>query len=190
MSTMQLFRPQINSRELSLVSAFIAIGAATRIVLGRLALEMPPPVFGVLIKVGLTETMAFFSGFVFGPGAGFLTGALIIVISDIYTFPGPWTPFIAAIIGLFGLIAGIIRRYVDPLGPVKLGLCAAALTVLSEFLQNSWVTLFYGLPIIVTMMNGLPSAITALVNNVVIIGASGPRVIRLIRGAAQRHMAP
>jgi hypothetical protein len=58
----QLIR-HINSRELCFMSTFIAIGAATRIVLGRLALEMPTPMYGILIKVGLTETLTFISGF-------------------------------------------------------------------------------------------------------------------------------
>jgi len=186
MSTMQLFRRQINSRELSFMSAFIAIGAVARILIGNLALESPAPVFGIFIKIGLTETLTFISGFVFGPGVGFLTGALIIVTSDLYMLPGPWTPFIAAIIGVFGIGAGIIRRYIDHPSPLTLGLCAALLTILSETLQNSWVALFYGVPMVATMITGLPSLVTALANNVILIGTAGPRVIKLVQGATDR----
>lgn len=168
------------------MSAFIAIGAATRIVLGTLALEMPSPIFGILIKVGLTETLTFISGFVFGPAVGFLTGALIIIISDLGMIPGAWTPFIAAIIGLFGVGAGLIRRYVSHPGSLTLGLCAALLTILSEFLQNSWVALFYGIPIWATMITGLPSVVTALINNVILIETIGPRAIKLVQKAIVR----
>jgi uncharacterized membrane protein len=168
------------------MSAFIAIGAATRIVLGTLALEMPTQIFSILIKVGLTETLTFINGFVFGPGVGFLTGALIIIISDIGMTPGPWTPFIAAIIGLFGVGAGLIRRYVNPTSSLTLGLCAALLTIMSEFLQNSWVALFYGTPILAAMILGLPSAVTALVNNVILIVTVGPRAITLVQKAILR----
>jgi uncharacterized membrane protein len=183
---MRLFHRQINSRELSFIAAFSAIGAVTRILLGNLALESPIPIYGVLIKIGLTETLTFISGFVFGSVAGFMTGALIIVTSDLYVVPGPWTPFIAAIIGLFGVGAGIIRRYVNDPGTVGLGLCAAALTILSEFLQNTWVALFYNVPIVATMISGLPSLAAALVNNVILIGTTGPRVIRLVQRATER----
>lgn len=58
---------------------------------------------GIVIKVGLTETVAFLSGLAFRPVQGFATGALIIVVSDLYRRPGPRTPFIAAIIGLIGV---------------------------------------------------------------------------------------
>ena len=168
------------------MSAFIAIGAVARILIGNLALESPAPVFGIFIKIGLTETLTFISGFVFGPGVGFLTGALIIVTSDLYMLPGPWTPFIAAIIGVFGIGAGIIRRYIDHPSPLTLGLCAALLTILSETLQNSWVALFYGVPMVATMITGLPSLVTALANNVILIGTAGPRVIKLVQGATDR----
>jgi len=190
MSPMRLINYQLNSRQLSLMSAFIAIGAVTRILLGNLALESPSPIYGLLIKIGLTETLTFIIGYAFGSAAGFLTGSLIIVTSDLYMIPGPWTPFIAAIIGLFGIGAGISRKYVGHPGAVAFGVCAAVLTILSEFLQNAWVALFYGIPIIGTMIVGLPSLIAALVNNVILIGTLGPRVIGLVQRAAQQpHLA-
>lgn len=145
----------------------------------------PGPLFGILIKVGLTETLTFINGFVYGPAVGFVTGSLIIVISDLFILPGPWTPFIAAIIGLLGVCAGIIRRLLgNRLSFRLLAASAAALTLLSEFLQNAWVALFYNIPIAAAMTTGIPSLITALANNVILFTTLGMKVIRLLREAA------
>jgi uncharacterized membrane protein len=138
--------------------------------------------YGVFIKVGLTETLTFISGFVFGSIAGFLTGALIIVVSDLYIAAGVWTPFIALIIGVvFGCGAGVVHRYIKEPSLLTLGLSAGILTVISEVLQNLWVAWFFNLPIWPTMLAGVPSLITALVNNVILIGVLGPRVIRFVQ---------
>ncbi len=145
---------RFNSTQIAHVSTFIAIGAVARIGLDELAL-VTPPLFGILIAVGLTETLTFIDGFVYGPTAGFVTGFLIILIADIFTQPGPWTPFIAAIIGLIGLVAGTMRRS-DRIPTVRmLAVSAVLLTLMSELLQNAWVALFYSLPIAGVMTLGI-----------------------------------
>jgi uncharacterized membrane protein len=172
------------SREISLMATIVAMGAVARIVLGNIALGSPSPLFGILIKVGFTETLAIANGLALGPAAGFITGALIIVVSDLFMIPGAWTPFIAGIIGLLGFLAGVVRTRFRTLDSFKFAVVAAFLTVLSEFLQNLWVSLFYNIPISATMMTGLPSLITALANNVILLTAAGPKIVKLIQGAA------
>jgi len=170
-----------NSRRAAFVSAFTALGAAARIVLGNFALHSPVPLYGILIKVGLSETLTVAIGLALGPIAGFTTGALIIVVSDLFMVAGPWTPFIAAIIGLLGLLAGLVRPRVNELTALRLGILAVLLTVLSELLQNGWVSLFYGIPFLATMISGAPSMVAALVNNTILLTTVGPRIIGLIR---------
>ena len=172
---------EFSSKQIAHVSTFIAIGAVSRIALDQLALASPTPVFGILIAVGLTETLTFVDGFVYGPVFGFVTGALIIVVSDLLTQPGPYTPFIAAIVGLLGVLAGIIARpRREPTFRLMAG-SAVVLTLLSEFLQNAWVSIFYLTPFIGTMVVGLPTLITALVNNFVLFTALAPRIIKFLR---------
>ena len=174
------------SREVSLTASIVAIGAVARILLGNIALGSPSPLFGILIKVGFTETLAIATGLALGPGPGFVTGALIIVVSDLLMIPGPWTPFIAGIIGLLGFLAGIVRtRFRNPKA-FKFAVMAASFTILSEFLQNLWVSLSYNIPISATMMTGLPSLLTAVVNNVILLTAVGPRIVRLIQSAVPK----
>lgn len=145
-------------------------------------MSTPVPLYGLLVKVGLSETLAFVSGFIFGPAIGFLTGAMIIIISDMATIPGAWTPFIAAIIGLVGLSAGIIRRLDRNPTVLTMGLSAAVLTLMSETLQNSWVSLSYNVPLVATMLSGLPSLAMAEVNNIILFPTVGLRVIKILQG--------
>jgi len=170
-----------DARTVGTISALVAVGAAVRIVLGRIALVSPTAVYGVLIKVGLSETLAFVSGVVFGPIHGFITGVLTIVISDLFMVPGPWTPFIAAIIGVVGFGGGLLNMLgVRPSRWIMI-VSAILLTFVSEILQNLWVALFFGVPVLAAIVSGAPSLISALINNVVLFSALGPRIIRTIR---------
>jgi uncharacterized membrane protein len=169
------------SKEVALASTFIAVGAASRVVLGNLALESPGPLYGILIKVGLSETLTIVNGLAIGSVAGFTTGALIVVVSDLFMVPGPWTIFIASIIGLLGFLSGIVREWFSNPTTRKLALLAVSLTLLSEALQNAWVSLFYGIPFAATLLTGTPSLVTALLNNVILLSLLGPRIIRLIQ---------
>jgi len=180
----------LNSRTLALASTFVAVGAVTRVVLGNIALESPVPLYGVIIKTGLTETLTITNGIACGPLAGFLTGSLIIVVSDLFMIPGPWTPFIAAIIGLLGFLAGMARGWVKNPKALNLAALAVPLTVLSEFLQNSWVSLFYNFPVLVTMISGLPALVTALINNLILMTTAGPRIVRLIQAVTKNASVP
>jgi uncharacterized membrane protein len=171
----------LRSREVALISALVAVGAASRIGLGRLALGLPTPAYGVLVKVGLTETLAFVSGFLFGPAMGFLCGALIIVISDLFMMPGVWTPFIAVIIGIFGLAGSAVRRLGSEPSVLTSGVFAVVFTVLSESLQNAWFAWFFNIPLTAVFLMGVPSTATAIVNNAVLIPTLGRKVIRLIQ---------
>jgi len=179
------------SKELTMTSAFIAVGAVVRIGMDNLALVAPTPIYGVLLKIGLTETLAFISGFLYGPVVGFMCGAFIIVISDFFTYPGSWTPFIASIIGLIGIGGWVIRRITGKTQPGYRALVASAivLTLMSEVLQNAWVAVFYNTPFIPTMITGIPSLITALINNTVFFTLLTPKIIKLVqsKNSARTH---
>jgi len=171
---------KISTREVAAMSVLIALGAVARIGLGRIAIVAPIEAYGVLVKIGLTETLAFVCGFVFGPILGFITGALIIAISDLLMIPGPWTPCIGAIIGIFGIGGGVTRRVFR--NPTRNMLVASSLilTVLSEFLQNLWFALFFGIPIVVAFTMAVPTFATALINNTTLFVTVGSKTIKLM----------
>jgi len=169
-----------DAKTLATVSTLVALGAATRIVLGRVALASPVLLYGLLIKIGLTETLAFVSGILFGPIHGFITGMLTIIVSDLFMSPGPWTPFIAAIIGIVGFGGGLLKILgVRSSRRIMIG-SAILLTFVSEFLQNLWFALFFGIPMVVALVAGIKSTVSALINNVVLFSTLGPRAIRII----------
>jgi uncharacterized membrane protein len=168
------------SKNVALTAALIAVGALTRILLENVIIFTPQPFYGLLIAVGLTETLTFISGFTLGPVAGFVTGASIIVISDIGTVPGPWTPFIAVIIGIIGVIAGIARKFVKQPDFLIMVVSSILLTLMSETLQNVTIALLFNTPIVATVLFGLPTLIVALVNNSILFPTVGLRVIKMI----------
>jgi uncharacterized membrane protein len=171
------------SKKVALVATLVAVGSVVRFGIGELAMISPTPFYGIVVKVGLSETLTFIMGIIYGPVVGFLGGLSIIVISDLPVQPGPWTPFIGGIIGgVFGTGGAILRRFARS-RPNSLWFAssAAILTVISEFLQNWWVTLFYGIPLLASMISGIPSLITALVNNIILFTILVPRVISTIQ---------
>jgi len=172
------------SRRIALTAVLIAVGAAARIGIGSITMFIPQPLYGLFIAVGLTETLTFISGFTLGPAEGFVTGVSIIVISDIATIPGAWTPVIAVIIGMIGVFAGITRRLVKELDFRIMAVFSILLTLMSETLQNVSIALLFNTPVVATMISGLPTLIVALVNNFILFTTVGLRVITMILGSA------
>jgi len=169
-----------NSKQIAFVSAFIAIGAVVRIGFDEVGMVSPIPLYGVVIKIGLSETLSFVSGLVFGPVAGFVTGFSIILLSDVAIAPGAWTPFVGAIIGLLGVCGGALRHFgLKPTVRMMLA-SAVTLTLLSEFLQNAWVSIFFNTPIIATIISGVPSLVTALANNMILFPSVGIKTIKFL----------
>lgn len=79
-----------------LLAVLCAIGVA-----GRVAFAMLPqfkPVTAVTIIAGA----------VFGGEAGFMVGALTMLVSNMLFGQGPWTPWQMAAMGLIGLLAGVL----------------------------------------------------------------------------------
>ena len=174
----------MHSKLVALTAVLIAVGAVTRVGIGSLTMFVPEPFYGVLIAIGLTETITFVSGFAFGSVSGFVTGSSIIVISDMATIPGAWTPFIAIIIGAIGVVGGMITGLVKQPTARMMGICAVILTLMSESLQNLWVALFYNIPFSVTMLTGLSTLVIALANNFILFTTVGLRIIRIIQGSS------
>lgn len=178
-------------KQLSAVSMLVAVGASVRVGLGWVALAVPIPLYGVLIKIGLTETLAFICGFVFGPIQGFITGALIIAVSDMFMTTGIWTPFIAAIIGLLGIGGGILRRFRENPNVIFLGVMAVVLTMMSQLLQDIWFAWYmwafympetpFLIVLATSLVGGVSAAVTAIINNTVLFMAVAPRVIKVLQ---------
>jgi uncharacterized membrane protein len=179
-------------RQLTAISLLVATAAAVRVEMNWVAFAVIPA-YGLVVKIGLSETLAFTCGFVFGPIQGFITGALIIVISDMFTWAGLWTPFIAVIIGMLGLFGGILRRFKPKPNPsiLFLGITAVVLTITSQFLQDVWFAWYmwnfymtetpFVIVLVTSFVGGFSSTVTALVNNMVLFTAVAPRIIKVLQ---------
>lgn len=100
-----------NARELVMLAVMIALGVA-----GRAAFYMLPSFKPMLAVVIIT-------GVAFGPGAGFITGAMTVFVSNFMFGQGPWTPWQMEAAGIIGLLAGIIFHRRDGELPKLVPLC-------------------------------------------------------------------
>ena len=86
------------ARETVLLAVMVALSVA-----GRVAFSLTPNIKPVTALVVLTALY-------FGPEAGFLTGSLSALLSNIYFGQGPWTPFQMFAWGILGFAAGLLQR--------------------------------------------------------------------------------
>ena len=120
-----------SARLLVLLSALAALAAA-----GRAAFFMLPqfkPAAAVAVAAGVA----------LGGQAGFLVGALSMLLSNFFYVQGAWTPWQMAAMGLIGLVAGLLGRWV---GRGRLSLAAYgffAVLVLYGGLLNPASVLMY-----------------------------------------------
>ena len=85
-------------RELVIIAVLCALGVA-----GRAALFMLPSFKPVL-------ALTIISGVAFGGEAGFLVGAVSMLVSDVMFSAGPWTPWQMFAAGIIGFLAGVLFR--------------------------------------------------------------------------------
>ena len=88
-----------NSKEIALISMMATLSAALRIPLAAIP-GVQPCTFLIIC-----------TGYVFGPIAGFMVGAMTALISNFFLGQGPWTPYQMLAWGLIGIIAAYFRRF-------------------------------------------------------------------------------
>ena len=87
-----------HARELVLIAVMTAFSVAGRFIFA--VIPFFKPVTAVVI----------ISAMYFGPQAGFMTGAMSAIISNIYFGQGAWTPFQMFCWGIIGFAAGLLNR--------------------------------------------------------------------------------
>lgn len=113
----------------------IAVMAALAVV-GRAAFIWLPAFKPVTAITAIT-------GFKLGPEAGFLTGALSAICSNILFGQGPWTPFQMFTWGTIGFIAGLLGKKQWMMKKVPLIIFGILTGVLFSFMMDIWTTLSY-----------------------------------------------
>lgn len=151
-----------DAREILVIAVMSAISVA-----GRAAFAWVPAFKPVTAFTAIT-------GFKLGPEAGFLTGAVSAIASNILFGQGPWTPFQMFTWGILGYIAGLLgkTKWMDTkIGLILYGIFAG---VLFSFIMDIWTVMSYGgafswARYIAAAGTALPFTITYALSNVVFL---------------------
>ncbi len=143
-------KPQ--ARELVTIAVMCAIAVASRAAF--IWVDHFKPMAAIII----------ITGFALGAEAGFLTGSLSVVVSNMIFGHGPWTPWQMFAFGLVGFVAGVLYRFkiIDKYNKIQLAafggiiimvIIGPLLDTASLFLVAAELTKTY---IIATYISGLP----------------------------------
>lgn len=117
------------ARELIVISVMSVIST-----IGRLVFYIIPgfkPVTAITIITGMYM----------GPEAGFFTGALSALVSNIYFGQGPWTPFQMITWGLIGFIAGFLAKLKIMQNEIILSIYAILSGIAFSMIMDIWVVM-------------------------------------------------
>lgn len=150
-----------SSIKLVLTAAMTALSVS-----GRFLFAMLPgfkPVTAIIIITALY----------FGAQAGFMTGALTALISNIYFGQGPWTPFQMLAWGIVGLLGGILSGYLKK-NKWLLLIYSALAGILFSMIMDIWTVLWMDNSFNFTryaaaLLGSAKSTLTYAVSNVIFI---------------------
>jgi len=123
-----------DSKTLANVAMLSSLSAASRIF------------FAPLAQITPSDWITFSVGFCFGPSAGFVVGALTILISNFVLGHGVWTIFQMFALGLIGIIGGVIGKFTQKWKVKTYSLLLAACAFLYDYITNIWFLLFLPYP--------------------------------------------
>ncbi|WP_051688127.1 ECF transporter S component [Desulfofalx alkaliphila] len=123
------------AKEVALLATLAALAALGRVVFAGIP-SVQPTTFLIIV-----------TGLVFGPGPGFMVGALAALSSNFFLGMGPYTPWQMLAWGLAGFSAGIWGRWQKKPSKLPLIIFAVAWGFLYGLIMNiwHWVTFIYPL---------------------------------------------
>lgn len=117
------------TREMTVIAVMTAVS-----VIGRLVFYALPgfkPVTAIVIITGIA----------FGAEAGFLTGSLSALVSNVFFGQGPWTPFQMLLWGLIGFLAGIVSHNKKRPNKIVLTVLGVLGGIVYSLVMDIWTTL-------------------------------------------------
>ena len=117
------------AREVVLISVMTAFSVAGRVI------------FAVIPFFKPVTAIVIISAMYFGPQAGFMTGAMSALISNIWFGQGAWTPFQMFCWGFIGWLAGMLNRKAWLEKPLPLCISGAFAGVLYSLVMDMWTVL-------------------------------------------------
>jgi len=89
-------RSGTTSREVAFIATMASLAAISRVP------------FAAIMSLQPTTFMVMITGYVFGPQAGFMVGAVAALVSNFFLGQGPWTPWQMFCWGMCGFAAGLL----------------------------------------------------------------------------------
>lgn len=170
-----------SAREVALVATLAALAGLSRVPFAAVP-SLQPTTFLVLI-----------SGFVFGPGPGFMVGSLAAFVSNLFLGHGPWTPWQMAAWGMAGIFGGLWGQRSGTYPKVAMTLMGILWGFLFGWFLNTWHWLAFVYPL--TMRSFLISQSASLwsdtmhaVGNGVFMYVAGEELVRLL-GRFKRRLS-
>jgi len=167
----------ISSKEIALVAMLGTISAVSRVP------------FAVIPNVQPCTYLIICSGYVFGPVAGFMVGAVTALVSNFFLGQGPWTPYQMFAWGLAGVSAAYIRRF--GLGRVWLIIFGVIWGYLYGWIMNIWYWVAFIYPL--TLRTFFVYQLTSIwfdtfhaIGNALLLGFFGMKTIAILERFKQR----
>ena len=167
----------ISSKEIALVAMLGTISAVLRVP------------FAVIPSVQPCTYLIICSGYVFGPVAGFMVGAVTALVSNIFLGQGPWTPYQMFAWGLAGVSAAYIRRF--GLGRAWLIIFGVIWGYLYGWIMNIWYWVAFIYPL--TLRTFFVYQLTSIwfdtlhaIGNALLLGLLGTKTIAILERFKQR----
>jgi energy-coupling factor transport system substrate-specific component len=167
----------LSSKEVALVAMLGTMSAVLRIP------------FAALPSVQPSTYLVICSGYVFGPVAGFMVGAITALVSNFFLGQGPWTPFQMLAWGLLGVLAAYLRRFnLGRFGLVVLGVTGA---YLYGWIVNTWYWASFIYPLtfktfLVYQLSSVWFDSFHAIGNAVFLGIFGVRTIDILERFRRR----
>ncbi|TCO71479.1 ECF transporter S component [Marinisporobacter balticus] len=130
-------RQSISVKEISLIATLSALAGVSRVP------------FAAIPNVQPTTFLVIISGYVFGPGFGFMVGGIATLASNVFLGQGPWTPWQMLAWGLAGFSGGILRKFFKNPSRLLLGIFAFCWGFLFDYIMNLWHWLAFVYPLTV-----------------------------------------
>jgi len=103
--------------------------------------------FAALPNIQPTTVIVMISGYIFGPSAGFMIGAIAALVSNSFLGHGPWTPWQMLAWGLAGYTTGFFKGSKVLDSPLVFALLAFVWGFLFDYIMNLWHWLFFVYPL-------------------------------------------
>ena len=166
-----------SSKMIALVSMLGTISAVLRIP------------FAALPSVQPCTFLIICSGYVFGPIAGFMVGAITPLVSNFFLGQGPWTPYQMLAWGLAGVSAAYVRRFhLNRIGLVIFGILWGYLYgwIIDVWFWSSFVYPLTLKTFIVAQLNSAWFDSLHAMGNAIFLGFFGEKTIAILERFKKR----